>query len=279
MKYVFLFSNKNQEVHRNVSICHYRKFGKHFPKLNAPLICLKNCFSSLFLLKAQIINFCKYVNAIEAITYVRLFSFLWLGMKHNVKIVHRSLNTYTNRNGSVSPADSDSRFRKYVTSIIAESIETYCLFPGKVCVAGPPGPKGIPGNRGKRGLKGTKGKKGTKGIMGPPGEPGKQGVKGDIGSPGIKGEKGMNDKLNADSFSMDQFTSLLIVSLFSLSLDKNVIVFNHTRSLRPIVIIMQFPYKLCVKTSWESYQLKIFPQQRKDILHPNVVARTTFAII
>ena len=150
-------------------------------------------------------------------------------MKHSAKIVRRSLNTYTNRNGSVSPADSDSGFRKFVTSIVAESIETYCLFPGKVCVAGPPGPKGIPGNRGKRGLKGTKGKKGTKGIMGPPGEPGKQGVKGDVGRPGIKGEKGMNDKLNVDSFSTDQVSSLLVVSLFSLSLDENFTIFNDTR--------------------------------------------------
>ena len=156
-------------------------------------------------------------------------------MKHSAKIVRRSLNTYTNRNGSVSPADSDSRFRKYVTSIIAESIETYCRFPGKVCVAGPPGPKGIPGNRGKRGPKGTKGKKGTKGIMGPRGEPGNQGVKGDIGSPGIKGEKGMNDKLNVDSFSMDQF-SLHLFLFFPFSLVRNFIIFNGVRSLRPLVI-------------------------------------------
>ena len=115
-------------------------------------------------------------------------------MKHNVKIIRRSLNT--NRNDSVSPAVPGDGFKKYVTSIIAESIGNYCLFPGKVCFAGPPGPKGIPGNRGKRGPKGTKGKKGTKGIMGPPGEPGKQGIRGEVGRPGVKGEKGMNYTYN-----------------------------------------------------------------------------------
>ena len=109
-------------------------------------------------------------------------------MKHKDKIVRRSLKF--NRNNSVSPAVAGDGFKKYVSLIIAESLETYCLSPGKVCVAGPPGQKGIPGNRGKRGQKGTRGKKGTKGIMGPPGEPGKQGVKGDVGSPGTKGEKG-----------------------------------------------------------------------------------------
>ena len=135
-------------------------------------------------------------------------------MKHNVKIIRRSLNT--NRNDSVSPAVPGDGFKKYVTSIISESIGNYCLSPGKVCLAGPPGPKGIPGNRGKRGPKGTKGKKGTKGIMGPPGEPGKQGIMGDVGSPGIKGEKGMNYTTYNICF-MDQFP-LLVVSFFSLLL-------------------------------------------------------------
>ena len=80
--------------------------------------------------------------------------------------------------------------KRYVNSIVAESMESQCLAPDKVCLAGPPGPKGNQGSRGKRGSKGTKGKKGTKGIMGVPGEPGKQGIKGDLGIPGIKGEKG-----------------------------------------------------------------------------------------
>ena len=80
--------------------------------------------------------------------------------------------------------------KRYVKSIVAETVESYCLAPNKVCIAGPPGPKGNQGNRGKRGSKGTKGKKGTKGIMGAPGEPGKQGIMGDLGTPGIKGEKG-----------------------------------------------------------------------------------------
>ena len=109
-------------------------------------------------------------------------------MKHKDKMVRRSLKS--NRNSSVSPAVDSDGFKKYVSSIIAQSLETYCLSPGKVCVAGPPGQKGIPGNRGKRGQKGTRGKKGTKGIMGPPGEPGIQGVKGDVGWTGVKGEKG-----------------------------------------------------------------------------------------
>ncbi|KAJ7370642.1 hypothetical protein OS493_031057 [Desmophyllum pertusum] len=80
------------------------------------------------------------------------------------RIVRRSLKT--RRDDSVGLKDASDGFKRYVTSIIAESVESYCLSPDKVCVAGPPGPKGIQGNRGKRGPKGTKGRKGTKGIMG-----------------------------------------------------------------------------------------------------------------
>ena len=54
--------------------------------------------------------------------------------------------------------------KKYVTSIVKESVEYYCLSPNKVCVAGPPGPKGIEGSRGERGPKGSTGIKGERGI-------------------------------------------------------------------------------------------------------------------
>ena len=104
-----------------------------------------------------------------------------LGRKQDVTIVRRSLTT--NRSDSVYQAEADTGFRKYVTSIVTESIGTYCLSPGKFCVAGPRGPRGIPGNRGKRGPRGSKGKTGEKG---------KPGMKGDVGNPGMKGEKGMN---------------------------------------------------------------------------------------
>ena len=112
---------------------------------------------------------------------------IFLGMKYTTKIVRRSLET----NQSDSNLDEvGDGLRRYVKSIVAESVESYCLAPSKLCIAGPPGPKGNQGNRGKRGPKGTKGKKGTQGIMGTPGEFGKQGIKGDLGTPGIKGEKG-----------------------------------------------------------------------------------------
>nr|XP_058970725.1 uncharacterized protein LOC131797121 [Pocillopora verrucosa]XP_058970726.1 uncharacterized protein LOC131797121 [Pocillopora verrucosa]XP_058970727.1 uncharacterized protein LOC131797121 [Pocillopora verrucosa] len=101
------------------------------------------------------------------------------GRKQDVTIVRRSLRT--NRSDSVNQAEADTGFRKYVTSIVTESIGTYCLSPGKFCVAGPRGPRGIPGNRGKRGPRGSKGKTGEKG---------KPGMKGDVGNPGMKGEEG-----------------------------------------------------------------------------------------
>jgi len=55
--------------------------------------------------------------------------------------------------------------KNYVVSIMRELVESYCLSPGKVCVAGPPGPKGIEGSRGERGPKGSTGIKGQKGIQ------------------------------------------------------------------------------------------------------------------
>ena len=108
-------------------------------------------------------------------------------MKYATKIVRRSLKT---NNSDSDLNEVGDGLKRYVKSIVAESVESYCHAPDKVCLAGPPGPKGNQGNRGKRGPRGTKGKKGTKGIMGTPGEPGKQGIKGDLGTPGIKGEKG-----------------------------------------------------------------------------------------
>ena len=99
-------------------------------------------------------------------------------MKYATKIVRRSLKT---NNSDSDLNEVGDGLKRYVKSIVAESVESYCHAPDKVCLAGPPGPKGNQGNRGKRGPKGTKGKKG---------EPGKQGIKGDLGLPGIKGEKG-----------------------------------------------------------------------------------------
>ena len=126
-------------------------------------------------------------------------------MEHKVNIVRRSLTS--NESDSVNEAEADNGFKKYVTSIVTESIGTYCLSPGKVCLAGPRGPKGTPGNRGRRGPKGTKGKTGTKGFMGPPGKSGKQGMKGDVGNPGMKGEKGINQEL----FPLCFFRSLFLM--------------------------------------------------------------------
>ena len=103
----------------------------------------------------------------------------FVGIKYRSKIVRRSLNTQ--RNDSEDLEEASSVLKKYMASLIAESIESYCHPPRKLCMAGPPGPKGLPGQHGKEG---------QKGIMGPPGEPGIQGIKGDVGNPGMKGEKG-----------------------------------------------------------------------------------------
>ena len=114
-----------------------------------------------------------------------------LGRKQDVKIVRRSLTT--NRSDSVNQAEADTGFRKYMTSIVTESIGTYCLSPGKVCVAGPQGPRGIPGNRGKRGPRGSKGKTGGK------------------GKPGMKGEKGMNLELLTLYFCLSLFIIVIFI--------------------------------------------------------------------
>ena len=108
-------------------------------------------------------------------------------MKYKSEVVRRSLQR--NRSDSDLEEVGDG-LRRYIKSLVTESMEFSCLAPNKVCIAGAPGPKGNQGNRGKRGPKGTKGKRGTQGIMGTPGEPGKQGIKGDLGTHGIKGEKG-----------------------------------------------------------------------------------------
>ena len=123
-----------------------------------------------------------------------------LGRKQDVTIVRRSLTT--NRSDSVNQAEADTGFRKYVTSIVTESIGTYCLSPGKFCVAGPRGPRGIPGNRGKRGPRGSKGKTGEKG---------KPGMKGDVGNPGMKGEKGMNQELLTLYFCLSLFIIVIVI--------------------------------------------------------------------
>ena len=132
-----------------------------------------------------------------------------LGRKQDVKIVRRSLTT--NRSDSVNQAEADTGFRKYMTSLVTESIGTYCLSPGKVCVAGPREPRGIPGNRGKRGPRGSKGKTGGKGIMGSPGKSGKPGMKGDVGNPGMKGEKGMNQELLTLYFCLSLFIIVIVI--------------------------------------------------------------------
>ena len=108
----------------------------------------------------------------------------------------------TNRSDSVNQAEADTGFRKYMTSLVTESIGTYCLSPGKVCVAGPRGPRGIPGNRGKRGPRGSKGKTGEKG---------KPGMKGDVGNPGMKGEKGMNQELLTLYFCLSLFIIVIVI--------------------------------------------------------------------
>ena len=87
----------------------------------------------------------------------------FIDMASSGKISRRSVRT-----DSPYPAalqEIGDGIKKYVSSIIKESVESYCLSPGKVCVAGPPGPKGIEGPRGERGPKGSNGIKGQKGIQ------------------------------------------------------------------------------------------------------------------
>ena len=83
-------------------------------------------------------------------------------MNFNGQISRRSLKT-NHQYPDVLQGLSDG-IKKYVVSIVKTSVESYCLSPGKVCVAGPPGPKGIKGTHGERGPKGSTGIKGQKGI-------------------------------------------------------------------------------------------------------------------
>ena len=84
-------------------------------------------------------------------------------MDSKVQISRRSLKTNSQYPDALQ--EIGDGIKKYVASIIKESVESYCVFPGKVCVAGPPGPKGIEGSRGERGPKGSTGMKGQKGIQ------------------------------------------------------------------------------------------------------------------
>ena len=83
-------------------------------------------------------------------------------MDSNGKLSRRSLKT-NGRYIDVLRGLGDG-IKNYVVSITKQSVESYCLSPGKVCVTGPPGPKGIEGSRGERGPKGSTGIKGQKGI-------------------------------------------------------------------------------------------------------------------
>ena len=84
-------------------------------------------------------------------------------MNSNGQISRRSLKT-NHQYPDVVQGLGDG-IKNYVVSIVKTSVESYCLSPGKVCVAGPPGPKGIEGSRGERGPKGNTGIKGQKGVL------------------------------------------------------------------------------------------------------------------
>ena len=90
-------------------------------------------------------------------------TFFSLDMDSNGQMSRRSLKT-NHQNPDALQGLSDG-IKNFVVSIIKHSVESYCLSPGKVCVAGPPGPKGIEGSRGERGPKGNTGIKGQKGIQ------------------------------------------------------------------------------------------------------------------
>jgi len=94
-------------------------------------------------------------------------------MHPNGQISRRSIKTHSQYPDALQGL-SDG-IKNYVVSIMKESVESYCLSPGKVCVAGPPGPKGIEGSRGERGPKGSTGIKGQKGAAGHPGPRGDPG--------------------------------------------------------------------------------------------------------
>lgn len=103
-------------------------------------------------------------------------------IKYSSKIVRRSLSAQ--RNVSGDSEEADTAIKKYMASLITESIESYCQPTKKLCMAGPPGPEGIPG---KDGIEGPEGRPGKPGLRG---DPGVDGIKGDAGNPGIKGQKG-----------------------------------------------------------------------------------------
>ena len=84
-------------------------------------------------------------------------------MHSNSQISRRSLKTKTQYTDALQGLGDG--IKNYVASITKESVESYCVSPGKVCVTGPPGPKGIEGPRGERGPKGSTGDKGEKGIQ------------------------------------------------------------------------------------------------------------------
>ena len=88
--------------------------------------------------------------------------FFSIGMHSNGRMSRRSLKT-NHQNPDALQGLSDG-IKNFVVPIIKESVESYCLSPGKVCIAGPPGPKGIEGSRGERGPKGSTGIKGQKGC-------------------------------------------------------------------------------------------------------------------
>lgn len=106
--------------------------------------------------------------------------FLKTGPDNQGNVVRRSADPL-NINNSVGAKDIGDAITRYIGSIIVGS---FCLAPGKVCVAGPPGPPG------EQGQKGNKGGKGMHGNMGPAGEKGRQGMRGHIGPAGLKGAKG-----------------------------------------------------------------------------------------
>lgn len=85
-----------------------------------------------------------------------------IDIKSNAHISRRSLKP--NRQYPDGIQEISDGIKKYVNSIVKESVASYCLSPNKVCVAGPPGPKGIEGSRGERGPKGSTGIKGERGI-------------------------------------------------------------------------------------------------------------------
>ena len=84
-------------------------------------------------------------------------------MNSNGQISRRSVKA-THQYPDVQQGLCDG-IKNYVVSIVKTSVESYCLSPGKVCVAGLPGPKGIEGSRGEPGPKGSTGIKGQKGII------------------------------------------------------------------------------------------------------------------